>query len=415
MPNLLVIGCVWPEPNSSAAGSRMLQLLEFFLAENYKITFVTTAARSKFAVDLEKMNIASEVIKMNHSSFDEMLKKIQPDLVLFDRFMTEEQFGWRVDETCPKAIKILDTEDLHFLRKTRTEAYKKNISAESLYFDVDITKREVASIYRCDLSLIISEVEMDLLQNEFNIPKTILHYLPFLLESISEGNKAELPRFSKRQNFISIGNFLHEPNWNAVLYLKEEIWPLIKQQLPASKLEIYGAYPSQKIWNLHNEKEGFLVKGRAENAPEVMQNAKVCLAPIQFGAGLKGKLIQAMQCGTPSVTTPIGAEGIAGELNWNGFIANDPKEFVEKAIQLYSEENVWLASVENGFRIINSRFNKNAFQQKFLERITDLFQNIDFYRQKNFIGKLLQHHQHRSTYFMAKFIEEKEKNKKTAG
>jgi len=415
MPNLLVIGCVWPEPNSSAAGSRMLQLLDFFLAENYEITFVTTAARSEFAVDLEEMNIASEVIRMNHPSFDDLLKRIQPNLVLFDRFMTEEQFGWRVDKTCPNAIKILDTEDLHFLRKTRIEAYKKNISAESLYFDADITKREIASIYRCDLSLIISEVEMDLLQNEFNIPKTILHYLPFLLESISEENKAELPSFSKRQNFISIGNFLHEPNWNAVLYLKEEIWPLIKQQLPASKLEIYGAYPSQKVWNLHNEKEGFLVKGRAENAAELMQNAKVCLAPIQFGAGLKGKLIQAMQCGTPSITTSIGAEGIAGELNWNGFIANDPKEFADKSVQLYSEENVWQNSVENGFRIINSRFNKDAFQQKFLERITDLFQNIDFYRQKNFVGKLLQHHQHRSTYFMAKFIEEKEKNKKTAG
>ncbi|MGW1455988.1 glycosyltransferase [Salegentibacter agarivorans] len=415
MPNLLVIGCVWPEPNSSAAGSRMLQLLDFFLSENYEITFVTTAARSEFAVDLEEMNIASEVIQMNHPSFDDLLKRIQPNLVLFDRFMTEEQFGWRVDETCPNAIKILDTEDLHFLRKTRIEAYKKNISVETFYFDADITKREIASIYRCDLSLIISEVEMDLLQNEFNIRKTILFYLPFLLESISEGNKAELPQFNERPNFISIGNFLHEPNWNAVLYLKEEIWPLIKQQLPASKLEIYGAYPSQKVWNLHNEKEGFLIKGRAENAAEVMQNAKVCLAPIQFGAGLKGKLIQAMQCGTPTVTTSIGAEGIAGELNWNGFIANDPKEFADKSVQLYSEENVWQDSVENGFRIINSRFNKDAFQQKFLERITDLFQNIDFYRQKNFIGKLLQHHQHRSTYFMAKFIEEKEKNKKTAG
>ena len=127
MPNLLVIGCVWPEPNSSAAGSRMLQLLDFFLSENYEITFVTTAARSEFAVDLEEMNIASEVIQMNHPSFDDLLKRIQPNLVLFDRFMTEEQFGWRVDETCPNAIKILDTEDLHFLRKTRIEAYKKNI------------------------------------------------------------------------------------------------------------------------------------------------------------------------------------------------------------------------------------------------------------------------------------------------
>lgn len=80
---LLVIGCVWPEPNSSAAGSRMLQLLQFFLAENYKITFVTTSARSEFAVDLEKMNITSEVIKMNHPSFDEMLKRISPDFSAF--------------------------------------------------------------------------------------------------------------------------------------------------------------------------------------------------------------------------------------------------------------------------------------------------------------------------------------------
>ncbi|PRX49836.1 glycosyltransferase family 4 protein [Salegentibacter salegens] len=406
---LLVIGCVWPEPNSSAAGSRMLQLLQFFLAENYKITFVTTSARSEFAVDLEKMNITSEVIKMNHPSFDEMLKRISPDLVLFDRFMTEEQFGWRVDEICPEAVKILDTEDLHFLRKTRIEAFKKNIPAEEIYFDADITKREIASIYRCDLSLIISEVEMKLLQKEFNIPQNLLHYLPFLLEPISEEEKLSLPAFKNRKDFISIGNFLHEPNWNAVLYLKEKIWPLIRQELPDAKLNIYGSYPSQKIWNLHNEKEGFIVQGRAENAEIVMKNAKVCLAPIQFGAGLKGKLIQAMQCGTPSITTAIGAEGIAGALDWNGFITNQPKDFAQKAVQLYSEENLWENSAENGFRIINSRFNKEAFQHKLSERLLNLIQNIATYRQKNFIGKMLQHHQHRSTYFMAKFIEEKEK------
>ncbi|MBZ9729007.1 glycosyltransferase family 4 protein [Salegentibacter sp. JZCK2] len=411
MSRLLVIGCVWPEPHSSAAGSRMLQLLEFFLSKNYKITFVTTAARSEFAVDLEKMNIPSEVIKMNHPSFDAMLKRIQPDLVLFDRFMTEEQFGWRVDETYPEAVKILDTEDLHFLRKTRTEAFKKNISAESLYFDADITKREIASIYRCDLSLIISEVEKQFLQDEFSIHTNLLHYLPFLPEPVSGEKQLKLPKFEQRENFISIGNFLHEPNWNAVLYLKEEIWPLIKQELPEAKLEIYGAYPSQKVWNLHNEKEGFIVKGRVENAEKVMKNARICLAPIRFGAGLKGKLIQAMQCGTPSVTTIIGAEGIAGDLNWNGFISNDAKDFAKKAVQLYSEEKLWEKSVGSGFEIIASRFDKEEHRQEFSNRLSDLIQNINVYRQRNFIGKMLQHHQHRSTYFMAKFIEEKEKSK----
>jgi glycosyltransferase involved in cell wall biosynthesis len=415
MPRLLVIGCVWPEPNSSAAGTRMLQLLTFFIAENYEITFVTTAARSEFAVDLGKMNIASKVIKINHPSFDERLKKIKPDMVLFDRFMTEEQFGWRVTETCPEAVKILDTEDLHFLRKTRTEAFKRNISAKDLYFDADITKREIASIYRCDLSLIISETEMKLLQNEFKISTKLLHYLPFLLDTVSEEKIEELPKFKEREDFISIGNFLHEPNWNAVLYLKEAIWPLIRQQLPEAKLNVYGAYPSQKVWNLHNEKEGFIIKGRAQNAELVMKSAKVCLAPIRFGAGLKGKLTKAMQCGTPSVTTSIGAEGIVANLNWNGFIANKPKEFANKAVQLYSEEKIWKNAVQHGVKIINSRFNKNAFQQEFSDRLLDLVQNIIFYRQQNFVGKMLQHHQHRSTYFMAKFIEEKEKNKKTAG
>ncbi|WP_282018806.1 glycosyltransferase [Salegentibacter mishustinae] len=408
---LLVIGCVWPEPNSSAAGSRMLQLLEFFLAENYKITFVTTAARSEFAVDLDKMNIASEVIKMNHPSFDELIKNVQPDLVLFDRFMTEEQFGWRVDENCPEAIKILDTEDLHFLRKTRIEAYKKSLPEEDLYFDAEITKREIASIYRCDLSLIISEAEIKLLQEEFKISSKLLYYLPFQLEPISEEEKINLPGFEQRENFISIGNFLHEPNWNAVLYLKEEIWPLIRRELPGAKLYIYGAYPSQKVWNLHNEKEGFIVKGRTENAEAVMRNAKVCLAPIRFGAGLKGKLIQAMQCGTPAVTTSVGAEGIPGNLAWNGYITNNQQEFAKKAVGLYTEENLWKNAVENGFRIINSRFNKTEHQQEFSKKLAELIQNISVYRRENFVGRMLQHHQHRSTYFMAKFIEEKEKGK----
>ncbi|TDN85902.1 glycosyltransferase involved in cell wall biosynthesis [Salegentibacter sp. 24] len=412
MQRLLVIGCVWPEPESSAAGSRMLQLLKFFLSENYEINFVTTAARSKFAIDLKVINIASEVVKMNHASFDEILKKIQPNLVLFDRFITEEQFGWRVEEACPGAIKILDTEDLHFLRKTRTEAFKKNIHAENIYFDSEITKREIASIYRCDLSLIISEVEMEILQKKFNISRNLLHYLPFLLDAVSEKNKTKLPKFDQRENFISIGNFLHEPNWNAVLYLKEQIWPLIKRKLPEAEIHIYGAYPSQKVWNLHDEKEGFKIKGRAEDAESVMRKSKVCLAPIRFGAGLKGKLIQAMQCGTPCVTTSVGAEGIAeaGDVHWERFITNDPKEFANKAVQLYSEKELWNISVENGFKIIESRFSRQKHQRKLSQRLSDLKENIYTYRQQNFVGKMLRHHQHRSTYFMAKFIEEKEKS-----
>ena len=99
--------------------------------------------------------------------------------------MIEEQFGWRVAENCPSAIRILDTIDLHFLRKGREEAYKKSKNYTDEFLINDFTKREIASIYRCDLSLIISEFEMKLLQDKFNINSSLILYLPFLLSPIS--------------------------------------------------------------------------------------------------------------------------------------------------------------------------------------------------------------------------------------
>ena len=126
--------------------------------------------------------------------------------------------------------------------------------------------------------------------------------------------------FEERKDFIFVGNFLHEPNRDAVHYLKESVWPLIRAQLPDAGMCIYGAYPSQSVLQLHQPKERFFSLGRADDAQEVVAKARVMLAPLRFGAGMKGKLLEAMQCGTPSVTTAIGAESMYGDLPWNGFI-----------------------------------------------------------------------------------------------
>ncbi|WP_372919108.1 glycosyltransferase [Salegentibacter sp.] len=411
MKKLLIIGNVWPEPTSSAAGTRMMQLIDFFLKEDYQVHFATTASRSAFVPDLEGQGIITENIKLNSPSFDTYIEALEPEIVLFDRFMMEEQFSWRVDKFCPNALKILDTEDLHFIRKARNQAYKEKKDPKEIYFTSDIAKREIASIYRCDLSLIISEVEMELLIREFNIPANLLFYLPFMLENISTDDIKKLADYDERKDFVTIGNFLHEPNRNAVLFLKEKIWPGIRKLLPEANLHIYGAYPSEKILKLNDPKNGFFVHGRAEDAEVEMKKARICLAPLQFGAGLKGKLIQAMQCGTPSVTTEIGAEGICGVLPWNGFIENDPEKFVNAAVQLYRDESRWKAYQANGFEIINSRFSAEIFRRKFQNKLQIQDKLIE-QRKQNFIGAMLRHHLHRSTYFMARFIEEKNK---TAG
>lgn len=407
MKNLLIIGFVWPEPKSSAAGSRMLQLINQFQKLGYKITYATAANDSANAFDLASIDVEIEHIKINDSSFNIFVKQFNPEVVLFDRFMTEEQFGWRVAEECPKALRILDTEDFHGLRKGRAEALKIGKDFSLDYLQNDTTKREVASIYRCDLSLIISEVEIEILTKQLKVDANLLYYLPFLEDSILENEILSLPNFEERQHFITIGNFLHAPNYNAVLHLKTTIWPLIRKELPEAELHIYGAYQSQKVTQLHNKKEGFLIKGFAEDVNDVVKNAKVLLAPLRFGAGLKGKLIDAMKNGTPCAMSTIAAEGMLDGIEVNGFIEDNPVEFAKQSIELYKNESLWKSSQDSGFKILNQRFDKSLFETQFQEKINALLKKLTAHRKENFMGQLLMHHSLQSTKYMSKWIEAK--------
>lgn len=406
---VLIIGFVWPEPNSSGAGTRMMQLIALFQEQNWNITFASAAADSDFMFDVTSIGVKKKAIAINDSSFDVFLQELKPTIVLFDRFVVEEQFGWRVAETCPNALRILDTIDLHTLRLARQKAHKEKseFSEKNLYSDT--AKREIASILRCDMSLLISEVEMDLLQSNFKINKSILYYLPFLVDAIDATTVQSWPTFEERKDFIFIGNFLHEPNWNAVQYIKESIWPLIRKQLPQVLIQIYGAYPSQKVLQLHKPDEGFLVLGRAENAAEVVRKARVVLAPIRFGAGAKGKLIEAMQCGTPSITTAVGAESMNGNLPWNGKIANDLQTIAEAAITLYQDKTHWEQAQKNGIEIVNQRYSKSLFSQDFIHQIVTVQNNLEKHRLDNFIGAILLHHTVASTKYMSRWIEAKNK------
>lgn len=406
--NVLILGSVWPEPQSSAAGMRMMQLISLFLSEGWKVTFGTAAANSIYSADLQNLNVATINVELNNSNFDDLIREMNPSIVLFDRFMIEEQFGWRVAEHCPDALRILDTEDLHCLRRARQKAFKESreFKAKDLLLS-DVARREIASILRSDMSLIISGYELELLNNLFKIDENLLYYLPFMADGIDEKVIENWLPYSERQHFVTIGNFLHEPNCDSVIYLKEVIWPIIRKTLSAAELHIYGAYPIPKITQLHNPKEGFLIKGRAENASEAMENGRVCLAPLRFGAGLKGKLLEAMLCGTPSVTTSIGAEAMHGKLSWNGIISDDPDGIANAAIQLYTDDNLWLAAQANGVEIVKHCYVKDKFASGFLNRLKELQKNLNEHRVNNFTGAMLMHHTMASTKFMSRWIEAK--------
>ncbi|MGV0757011.1 glycosyltransferase [Empedobacter brevis] len=410
MKKLLIIGQVWPEPTSSAAGTRMIQLIDCFRKAEFEITFACAASKSDFSFELTSKGVNEVEIQLNDKSFNDFVRELNPEIVVFDRFMIEEQYGWRVSKESPDALKILDTEDLHFLRNARQEATKKGIDFSDKLLFSDLAKREIASILRCDLSLIISKKEIEILQNQFKIDEKIVYYLPFLEDEITEEKTNSWKKFDEREHFMFIGNFIHEPNFNCVQILKKDIWPVLRKKLPKSELHIYGAYPTQKVLQLNNATERFFVKGRAENAQETMSNYKLLLAPIKFGAGVKGKFVDAMQTGTPSMTTSVGAEAMKDNFDWNGFVEDDFEAFVEKAILLYNNEKEWKVAQKNGIKILNKNYDKTKFEAEFLEKIKYVEDNLIQHRNQNFIGQVLQHHFNQSTKYMSLWIEQKNKN-----
>jgi len=425
---VLVIGYVWPEPASSAAGGHMMQILGAFLQQGWDITFSSPARSGEHRADLTALGICEVPIELNDSSFDLFISELAPDVVLFDRFMMEEQFGWRVEKHCPDALRVLETSDLQSLRDARHQRLKQRLKDSvdaddfsalfkpalreefELMADTDLAKREIAAIYRCDVNLMISEVEIELLVEQFNVPRNLLHWCPLMVDLL---DSQPVP-FEDRAHFIHIGNFRHAPNWDAVLWLKTTIWPLIRSQLPTAQLHIYGAYTPPKATALHNAAQGFHVMNWAEDALQVMSAARVCLAPLRFGAGIKGKIVDAMLCGTPNVTTPMGAEAMHGGEPWPGAVTHTARDFANHAVQLHTDKAHWLNAQARGLDLLAERYRHSVHGPALIEKLVHSRQRLAQLRRDNFTGSMLRHHQHKSTQYMAQWIEAKNRNPSAA-
>jgi glycosyltransferase involved in cell wall biosynthesis len=398
---LLVLSALWIEPKSSAAGYRMKQILELFQSLGYDIHYASTSKESA-AVYSEGMELHN--ILLNDVSFDSFLAELKPDAVLYDRFMLEEQFGWRVREVFPDILQILDTEDLHFLRKSRQKVVlNKGLLSEDVlggdFLKTEEAKREIGAILRCDLTIMISKVEVLLLKDEFNISADQLIYLPFLSDSIID----EAAPFDQRKDFMSIGNMFHPPNRDSVFELKKT-WMQIRK-LTGANLYIYGAYSNDEILRMNNPSNGFYVKGWAENVDTVMQEHRVLLAPLRFGAGLKGKLFDAMRNNLPSITTWIGAEGMIEEgQQWPGEITSSPEEFIQKASLMYNSESLWNSSSSQCRSILETNFSKESADE-FLTKVPALQRNLKSHRKRFFLGEILKSDLQAKHKYLSKYIE----------
>ena len=411
MQKVLVIGKTWPEPKTTGAGRRMLQICKTLTAK-YHVHFASAAQKSAYSTTFEGLPVETHSVFINDDGFDQFLEEIQPDIVVFDRFHTEEQFGWRVAERLPNALLILNMEDFHGLRAMRDKRLingeLENEQGRLIASDQinETVLREISSIYRCDRTWVISRKEMDVLDS-LGVSKDLLHYLPFHVADFYH-ESGFLSGFSDRKNLIFFGNFLHAPNADAITRLCA-IWPEILAQIPHSELHIYGAY-GESIKALQNLPEGIVFKGWVDNIAAVLTHYKILLAPLRFGAGIKTKIVESIGCGLPVISTPIGWEGICdNDEDLPGFSCIDNRELIAAVLSLYQSRSSWEKAQEQA--AIWMPQNANHWESNLLKQLNQDFEEMTSRRANNIIGRILQWNSHKTYKYLSKYI--MAKNSKT--
>lgn len=407
----LLIAKNWPEPASTAAGRRTLDILELCREAGYQIHIASPAEPSPFQQDLSELGYQPHPIAVNDSSFDTWVASLDPQLVIYDRFVMEEQFGWRVREHCPNAATLLDTSDFHTLREARQQAVRQHDRDRTHppFPPIDLftatAERELAAMARCDRVLMISGVEIELLQSVFKLPAEHLLYLPFLIPALPDTNQWR--GYEDRQHLMMIGGFKHAPNKDAAFWFKQSVWPLVRRQLPDVECHVYGAYPDHTVQQWHAPKQGFFIKGRCDDALETLSHYRLNVAPLRFGAGQKGKILEGWLTGTPTITTPVGAESMVAENALGYPLSDDPEQLAATLVQLYRNADDWKTVQRCGLAALQAGFLREYHAPGFIKALHHLQENLTDIRHRNLWGRILWQSQHRSTEYMSRWIEAK--------
>ncbi|QGU33475.1 glycosyltransferase [Thermochromatium tepidum] len=359
---LLVIDAVMLTPDQDSGSLRMLNLLETFLALGWHVAFAPSNLESVEPYGSRLQRLGVEVltaprIESIHSHLQ--ARGAGYDLVILSRASIADQFFEVVRRYAPQAEVWFDTVDLHFLREQR-EAELKNDPA-ALKRAAQRRRQELDLIARADLTLVVSPVERDLLARE--LPGARLE----VLSNIHDLHPTHTP-FEERDAILFIGGFNHDPNVDAVLYYVEEILPRVESELGPVPTFILGSRPPPGIRALEDPRRGLHVTGYVEDPRPYFERARLSIAPLRYGAGVKGKINLSLAYGVPVVATPCAAEGMYLTDGVDVLIGADAEAFAAAVARLYRDSSLWQRLVQAGFDNIERHFSRRVARAT-LERL----------------------------------------------
>ncbi len=362
---ILVIDHRLPTPDRMSGGVRLAAILELLAQDGCPITFVSDSEKRAYAGILE--DVDREI-----GRYEQRLSELGIDYLFGEQaairhlaehgdeyfliFLSYPEIMNRYAPYCayfaPQAAVVYDTVDLHhirFLREYQTSGDSALRERAELY-----RKMEIANIRTADRVIAITPTEAQIIHDL--VPTSSIMVVPNIHDVAMESGS--MRDATDRRGLLFIGNYLHTPNEDAVFYFCEAIFPLIQEHLPDVELILLGAAMPDRIRALQSE--SIQTIGYVEDPQPYFDRCRVFVAPLRYGAGMKGKIGQSLAFGLPVVTTSIGAEGMAIEHGRHAMIADSPEAFAQAIIALHANADLWRILSCNGREHIKTHFSRST-------------------------------------------------------
>ena len=354
--NILVIDHHVPMPDKDSGSVRMFQILKLLHQLGHRITFIpdNLAYEPPYTCELQKRGI--EVV------YHPYVKKVRDyllahgpgfDVVVLSRCDFARKYFADVRLHAPQSRIIFDTVDLHYLREDREAQVTRDPEMRRKAQEKQQLENEL--IGQADETWVVSPLEQQLLREKW--PRKSVQ----LVSNIVDVPGSNTP-FALRRDYLFIGGFQHRPNTDAVLFFVQKIYPLVSEQLGNAKFYIIGRNPPPEIVALATDK--IIVAGLQRDVRPFFDSVKLSVAPLRFGAGVKGKINQSMACGVPVVATSLAVEGMELEDREDILVADNPEDFARALIELYNSEDLWNRISENGIAKTRAHYSTDAARKK---------------------------------------------------
>ncbi|NLI82629.1 MAG: glycosyltransferase [Deltaproteobacteria bacterium] len=362
---ILVLDHCTPTPDRDAGSLIAFNMLRLLRAIPSKITFIPENNFhyvEPYTADLQRMGIEA-LYAPYVVSVEEHLKSHGHlyDAVLIFRVGVAEQHLDHVKRYCPRAKIIFHTQDLHFLREEREG---RLLGSDSILAKAQQTKRsELDAMAKSDLVIVVSSAEEAILRQDYGVLNTLV--LPLIMEP-----KPGSCGFTERSGIAFIGGFQHPPNIDAVHYFAENILPLIRAKIPEIRFFVVGSDPPDEIRSLQNDH--IIVTGYVPDLGPLLDRMRLSVAPIRYGAGIKGKIGTALSYGVPTVATRVAVEGMGLLEGEEILVADDPETFAERVVELYTRSELWASLSKKGLDFVRRHYSFHRIREILKEAFSRL-------------------------------------------